>query len=113
MYLQWLHFADSTAFPPVGIVVWPTRYRREGESQAQLLEDAKLRAASGFDFLERNLEDKAYVVGPEFTAADIMLGFTLIAGQVLGILDERFPKTNAYLARLLARPALQKIAALD
>ena len=31
-YLQWLHYADSTAFPPLGIVVWLTRYRGEGEA---------------------------------------------------------------------------------
>jgi len=42
-----------------------------------------------------------------------MLGFTLVAAQVLGILDDRFPKINAYLGRLLARPALQKAASLQ
>jgi glutathione S-transferase len=112
-FLQWLHFAESTAFPPLGIVVWLTRYRGEGESQSELIEDAKKRAASGFDFLERSLKDSGYVVGPEFTAADIMLGFTLVAGQALGVLDDRFPKTNAYLARLVARPAFIKAASLE
>jgi glutathione S-transferase len=112
LYLQWLHFAESTAFPPLGIIVWLTRYRGEGESQKALLEDARMRAASGFEFLERSLRDDEFVVGAKFTAADIMLGFTLVAGQVLGVLDERFPKTNAYLARLLERPAFQKAAAL-
>jgi glutathione S-transferase len=113
IYLQWLHFAESTAFPPLGIIVWLTRYRGEAEAQRELLEDAKLRAASGFEFLERHLEDQAYVVGSEFTAADIMLGFTLVAGQALGVLDDRFPKTHAYLARLLKRPAFQKAASLE
>jgi glutathione S-transferase len=112
LYLQWLHFAESTAFPPLGIIVWLTRYRGEGEAQKSLLEDARMRAASGFEFLERSLRDDGYVVGAAFTAADIMLGFTLVAGQVLGVLDERFPKTNAYLARLLERPAFGKAAAL-
>ncbi|MBW2388272.1 MAG: glutathione S-transferase C-terminal domain-containing protein [Deltaproteobacteria bacterium] len=112
-YLQWLHFAESTAFPPLGIVVWLTRYREESDAPAQLVEDAKSRAASGLEFLEQGLGDKSYVVGDDFTAADIMLGFTLVAAQVLGILDDRFPKINAYLGRLLARPALQKAASLQ
>jgi glutathione S-transferase len=112
-YLQWLHFAESTAFPPLGIIVWLTRYRGEGDSQQQLIEDARLRAASGIEFLEQSLGDKGYVVGDEFTAADIMLGFTLVAAQLLGVLDERFPKTNAYLSRLVARPAFQKAASLE
>ena len=82
--LQWLHFAESTAFPPLGIVVWLTRYREESDAPAQLVEDARDRAASGLEFLERGLGDKTYVVGDDFTAADIMLGFTLVAAQVLG-----------------------------
>lgn len=112
-YLQWLHYADSTAFPPLGIVVWLTRYRGEGEAHAALLEDARARAASGFAFLEERLGEDGFVVGPAFTAADVMLGFTLLAGRALGVLDERFPRTNAYLDRLAARPAFQKVAALD
>lgn len=111
-YLQWLHFAESTAFPPLGIVVWLTRYREESDAPARLVEDAKSRAASGLEFLEQGLGDESYVVGDDFTAADIMLGFTLVAAQVLGILDDRFPRINAYLGRLLARPALQKAASL-
>lgn len=113
LYLQWFHFAESTAFPPLGIIVWLTRYRGEADSQGPLLADARSRAASGFDFLERNLADDGYVVGSEFSAADIMLGFTLAAGRSLGVLDERFPKTNAYFARLVARPAFQIAAALE
>jgi len=42
-----------------------------------------------------------------------MLGFTLVAGQMLGVLDDRFPKTNACLARLVQRPAFQKAASLE
>jgi glutathione S-transferase len=112
-YLQWLHFAESTAFAPIGIVVWLTRYREESDAPEQLIKDARDRAASGLEFLERSLGDKDYVVGEDFSAADIMLGFTLAAAQLLGILDERFPTTTAYLGRLMARPAFQKAAALQ
>ncbi len=112
-YLQWLHFAESTAFPPLGIVVWLTRYRGEEDSQAELIEDARLRAASGLKFLENSLGGKRYVVGDAFTAADIMLGFTLVAAKVLGVLDDRFPVTNSYLERLVTRPAFQIAAALE
>ena len=112
-FLQWLHFAESTAFPPVGIVVWLTRYREEDPALAELIKDARGRAASGLEFLEQSLEGKTFVVGEEFTAADIMLGFTLVAAQSVGVLDTRFPNINAYLGRLLARPALQKAASLQ
>ncbi|MEO1935945.1 MAG: hypothetical protein ABGX04_14310 [Myxococcales bacterium] len=42
-----------------------------------------------------------------------MLGFTLVAGQMLGVLDDRFTKTTAYLSRLIEREAFWKAASLD
>jgi glutathione S-transferase len=109
-FLQWLHFAESTAFPPVGIVVWLSRYRAGADGEA-LLADALERARSGFDFLERELGEKRFLLGEEFSAADIMMGFTLLAAQSVGALDDRHPKVKVYLQRLLERPALQKVAA--
>ena len=105
-FLQWLHFAESTAFPPLGIIAWLSRYRGENERYADLIADSRSRAADGFAFLERALGDRRYVLGPEFSGADIMLGFTLIAGRIFGVLDDRYPVINAYLERLQARPAL-------
>ncbi len=108
LFLQWLHFAESTAFPPLGIVVWLTLYRSDAAEHSTLIADARTRAATGFEQLERELSDKQYLLGDTFSAADIMMGFTLIAGRMLGVIDDRYPATNAYLERLQARPALQK-----
>jgi glutathione S-transferase len=109
-FLQWLHYAEATAFPPVGIVVWLSRYR-EGADGESLLADARERAASGFDYLEKELGEKTWLLGDAFTAADIMMGFTLIAARAVAVLDERHPRLLAYLSRLLERPALQKVVA--
>ena len=62
--------------------------------------------------LERELGDGAYLVGDDFTGADVMMGFTLVAARVLGVLDERYSKTNRYMALLEARPAFQKAVAI-
>jgi glutathione S-transferase len=112
-YLQWLHYAESTAFPPLGNLVWLTRYREGAGADAALLADARKRAASGLDFLERQLGPGPYLLGEAFTAADVMMGFTLIAARLLGVLDERFPAVSAYLDRLMQRPALQKVLATN
>jgi glutathione S-transferase len=42
-----------------------------------------------------------------------MMGFTLVAARVLGVLDDRYPVLDGYLARLAARPAFQKAIAVD
>jgi len=110
-FLQWMHFADSTAFPPLGIVVWLVLYRQEGERNAELIADARGRAAAGFAFLEDQIGDGPYLLGADFSAADIMNGFTLGAARALGVLDDRFPRLGAYLDRLEARPAYQRAVA--
>lgn len=107
-YLQWLHFAESTAFPPLGILAWLTRYRDDAADHVALLEDARQRAAAGFEFLEKGLGERTWLLGDLFSAADIMTGFTLIAARVLGVLDQRFPLLVDYLGRLEARPAYQR-----
>jgi len=111
-FLQWLHFAESTAFPPLGIVVWLTLYRQDASDHPSLIADARTRAAAGFQQLEHELRDKQYLLGDAFSAADIMMGFTLIAGRMLGVIDDRYPSINAYLERLQARPALQRTMSL-
>jgi glutathione S-transferase len=65
----------------------------------------------GLDFLERGIGENPYLVGDEFTAADVMMGFTLVASRLIGVLDGRYPRLNAYLERLQGRPAFQKAIA--
>ncbi len=112
-FLQWLHYAESSAFPPVGIVVWLTRYRGGEDDEDGLLTDARARAASALAFIEEGLGDDDWLVGPAFTAADVMMGFSILAAQAVGVLDERFPRLQAYLGRIFERPAFQRVAALD
>lgn len=111
-YLQWFHYAEGTAFPPLGILVWLTRYREDGGNHEDLIADTMGRARSGFEFLENHLSDNTYVAGDDFTAADIMMGFTLLAAMDLGVVDDTFPHTSAYLGRLAERPALQKVMSM-
>jgi glutathione S-transferase len=112
-YLQWLHFAESTAYSPVGVVVWLTAYREDAADHTQLIEDARARTNQGFAFLERELGDKSYLLGENFSAADIMMTFTLVAARFAGVLDSRYPRLNDYVDRMMQRPALQKTLAIQ
>ena len=111
-FLQWLHFAESSAFPPIGIVVWLSLYRDDAAEHPELLADARGRATMGLDFLVEQLGEDDYLLGDGFSAADIMMGFTLEAATALGLLGDAYPTLTAYLERLRARPAFQKAAAL-
>lgn len=104
-FLQWLHFSEATLFPPLGIVVWLTRYREDGAAHAAIVADARTRARSSLERVERQLDGRPYILGETFSAADVMLGFTLWAARFLECLDEDLAECRAYLARLEARPA--------
>jgi glutathione S-transferase len=106
-WLQWLHFADATAFPPLGIVIWLTVYRDDADRHQALIEDARRRAATAFTVLETALGGRKWVLGDTFTAADVMLGFTLLAARMLGVLEDDSP-LGRYLQRLQARPAFER-----
>ena len=67
-------------------------------------------AGSALDFLADQMEGP-YVLGEDFSAADIMLGFTLVVAQVTGMLPGRWPTLVEYLERLQARPAYQRMMA--
>lgn len=103
-YLQWLHYAEATAFAPLGVVVWLTRYRQDAANHPELVRDAVARAKTSFRFVEETLSGRDHLAGEGFTAADIMMGFTLLAAQSLDVLDG-LPNLADYLGRITARPA--------
>jgi glutathione S-transferase len=107
-FLQWVHFAEATATPPLGDIVRHTIFKPEAERIPAVVEDARARVASCLAVVERALDGKDYLLGAEFSAADVMMGATLLIARRLKAFDDRYPKLAAYLARLEARPALRK-----
>ncbi len=61
--------------------------------------------------VERAVAGKQYLLGDDFSGADIMMAFTLAVARFLGMLDETFPELTAYFERLQQRPAFQRAAA--
>ena len=111
-FLQWVHFAESTAFAPLGVLIWHGMYRGDADRVPEAIDAARERAHSALAVLERHLSTREHLLGAEFSAADIMVGFTVAAAQFLGLLDSRYPFTAAYLGRLVGRSAFQR-ATLD
>jgi len=42
-YLQWSLYAEGTAFPPLGVLVWLTIYRTDAEQHPELIADGRER----------------------------------------------------------------------
>lgn len=108
--LQWLHYADATAFSPLGIVIWLGIYRQDSHEHPGLLADAKNRASTGLEPISKQLEVHPFIAGEQFSAADIMMGFTVLAADMLGLVEDD-SIIKDYIQRLIARPAFQSAAA--
>ena len=110
-FLQWVHFAEATAFPPLGEIAWNTVFGPEDQRSEVAADNARKRALGSIDVLEKSLAGKDYLLGAEFSAADIMMGYTLLAAKYFGVLNHDFPRVSAYQVRISERPAFQKAMA--
>jgi glutathione S-transferase len=102
-FLQWVHFAESTAFGGLGNIAWHTLTRQDADRVADAMSDYRSWATAALDVLERELAGREFVLGAGFSGADVMLGYTLLVARAFGVLSAGHPAANAYLDRLVAR----------
>jgi glutathione S-transferase len=107
-YLFWLHFAEGTASNSINTTVWLTVYRDDADRHQEIIEAVRSSANAVFNKVEAVLATRNFIAGQEFTAADVMIGYTLGSAKWLKMLGNDHPKTSDYVDRLFARPALQK-----
>ena len=110
-YLQWVHFSEATAFPPLGELAFQMIFKPESERIPSVMEESRKRALVALGVLDKALAGKDYLLGRELSGADIMMGYTLQVAKLLGVLGDQLPNVERYMARLLERPAFQKALA--
>jgi len=106
-YVQWLHYAEGSAMLPLMLKMYVGRL---GDAGAPLHPRIDSEIANHLGYVEQSLEGVQYLVGDEFSAADVQMSFV---GEVAGAFGLRsgFPNLDAWVGRLHARPAYQ--AAID
>lgn len=103
-YLEWLHFAEGTLGMPVLMrLLGPVRLEM-GQAGIGFM-DAEI--TKQLDWIESQLEGKAFLCGETFTGADINLEYLLEHCETLGQVANR-PNLARYYAALKARPAYAK-----
>ena len=109
VYLQWIHFAEATLMALLGELIRHTLFYPEERRVPFVIEDMRTRAAAAVDVVERALDGKDYLIG-EFSAADIMMGYSLAWAKHFEIFpDPTRPSVTAYYQRLRVRPANHKL----
>ena len=107
VYLKWLFFGPSCFEPAITERAFP---RKEPPPRSTLgfgdfdtVMDVMAKAAGAAD---------PYLMGKQFTAADVVIGSGLRWGMMFKLVPER-PEFAAYVARLSERPALKRATEKD
>jgi glutathione S-transferase len=106
VYLKWLFFGPSCIEPAMLDRAFPRK------------EEARKSAVGYGDFdtvmdvMATAVAKGPYLMGEQFTAADVVVGSTLRWGVMFKLIPER-PEFTAYAARLATRPALQRATKMD
>jgi glutathione S-transferase len=106
VYLKWLFFGPSCIEPAMIDRAFP----RKEEAQRGTLGYGDFDTT--MDVTARAVAGGPYLMGEQFTAADVVIGSTLRWGMMFKLIPER-PEFVGYAARLAARPALQRAEAKD
>ncbi|HVM96039.1 MAG TPA: glutathione S-transferase family protein [Candidatus Acidoferrales bacterium] len=107
LYYQWMVYSIATLEPPFLQVFLHTVRLPEEQRSAGTVSEARERFASVASVLTQALKSKPFLMGEQFSAADIMIGSTLTWAQIMGLLAGQ-DALQSYVARLSERPAFQK-----
>jgi glutathione S-transferase len=105
-YLKWLFFGPGCIEPAITDRAFP----RQEEPRRGMLGHGDFDTV--MEVAAKAVEPGPYLLGEQFTAADVIVGSTIRWGMTFGLLPKR-PEFVAYVGRLEQRPALQRAIALD
>ncbi|ASY78482.1 glutathione S-transferase [Pectobacterium polaris] len=112
-YLQWIHFAESSAMLPVLLKIFGEFEKNTGTTLNFLEDYADNEFEKVFSFLDDSLSSREFIVGDTLSGADIMLGFVINTVVERLVPGERFPNIQRYSQRLKNLPSWQKVQAIE
>ena len=100
-YMHWMHYAEGSGMPALIVRI---NVARVGEAAAPALPRLDEEIALQLGYLDDALKGNLYILGEEFSAADIQLSFVgELAGARFGI--DGYPEIKEWVQRFQARPA--------
>lgn len=108
-YLQWIHFAESSAMLPLLLRMF---ILRDGCTTHGLLDYAQHECEQVLNYLNQQMTGKRYWVGERLSGADIMMSFIMDILSLSGSL-ERYPNLARFAEQLHTHPAWRKANAFE
>jgi glutathione S-transferase len=107
LYYQWFLYVSTTLEGPSFQLYLNGAFRPDAEGAVEALETANRHFDRVSRFLDFSLDGKKFLLGSQFSAADIMVGASLHWANYAKALD-RHPTLKRYLLELMKRPAFAK-----
>lgn len=111
-YLQWIHGGEATLTPPLGALAQHTLIRPPEKRIAAMASEAAETFLARMKALDKVMGGRGYLLGDDFTAADVMVGYALHLASLMRLLDKTPRDIQAYWERLSSRPAYQRAIAI-
>lgn len=112
-YLQWIHFAESSAMLPVLLKVFGGLEKDTGTRLNFLDNYAETEFEKVFHFLDETLATRTFITGDTLSGADIMLGFVVSTALEQLNSGSRFPHISRYSERLRNTDSWLKAQAIE
>ena len=109
-YYQWMFYCMATLEPPIVQIFLNTVFLPENQRSAAAADEGRKSFADIARVLSAALNGRPYLLGKDFSAADVMIGSTLAWGGFMGLLEGQ-PVLQDYVKRLSERPAYQRAQA--
>jgi glutathione S-transferase len=106
VYLQWLFFGPSCIEPAITDRAFPRKETPRAATVGYRDLDQLV------DIMAKAVAKGPYLMGEQFTAADVVIGSGVRWGTMFKLMPDR-PEFGPYVARLAQRPALQRADAKD
>jgi len=107
-WYQWIVYAAATLDGPMVGWVLNTLVLPEARRRTDPIAHGQAVWRVAAPFVERALIGHTWILGDTFSAADVVLGYDVTIASRLGVLGG-YPAVGAYAARLMARPAFQRV----
>lgn len=110
-FLNWLHFGEATLTFPQTIMLRYGRFEPAERRLPQAEADYRRWFLARLKGIDTVLSERRYLCGPEFTVADISVGYALMLADYLGLAQDFSVPVLAYWQRLQAREGFQRALA--
>jgi glutathione S-transferase len=112
-YLNFVSYGEATLTFPLAVHFRYTSVEPEERRLPQAAEDYKRFFIGRLKLIEPVLQDREWLCGDRFTAADVSVGYALLFARTLNLEDVFKPQVKSYLDRVMTREALHRAVAKE